>query len=293
MNGEIVGVETADAIPLDGILQEPTGSGSLPVDVMILHHGVGNNFYHHPMFSDLSVHLRAAGCAALCVNSRGHDTVYNVTTRHGLKRLGAAYEVVDDCRHDWDAWIGFAATRGYRRIGLWGHSLGAVKTIYYLAVQPDPRVVCAVASSPPRQSYENYLTQPEKDRTQFSSEYALAKKAIDEGEPSRLVETRYRRQTVFSAQTFADKYGPGSRYDVFKHIPQVTVPLLVTWGGLEPQDSNPGRVGFYELPEAAPGLAKENPHAAFVEIPGADHPYTGKRAELWTEVEGWLQRLGS
>jgi len=219
--------------------------------------------------------------------------VYTVQVGEETRLLGAAYEIVDECRHDWAAWITFGASLGYRKIGLWGHSLGAVKTTYYLAHQPDPRVVCAVASSPPRQAYENYLAQPAAETALYEKEYQAAQQALDEGQPERLIETEYRRRTLFTARTFIDKYGPESRYDVFRLIPRVKTPLFVTWGGLEPLPENTGgHVSFYQWPEEAPRLARENPHVAYVEVPGADHGYTGKTDQLWEAVHAWLDKLG-
>ena len=50
--------------------------GSVPplaVDVVILHHGVGGNFYSPGMFEQYSDALLEQGCAVLRVNNRGHD----------------------------------------------------------------------------------------------------------------------------------------------------------------------------------------------------------------------------
>lgn len=54
------------------------------------------------------------------MNNRGHDTIYGADVKGEIKPQGAAYEIVDDCRYDWDAWIGFAAAQGFSRIGVWG-----------------------------------------------------------------------------------------------------------------------------------------------------------------------------
>lgn len=289
MKGEIVTVETADGVSLDGILARPAdlGTSRLPIDIVIMHHGVGGRFYHHRVFEPLSTHILDHGCTVLCVNSRGHDVVYSAEVRGQPRLLGAAYEIVDDCRYDWEAWISFAAAQGYQRIGLWGHSLGAVKTIYYLAVRADARVVCGIASSPPRQAYENYMAQPDAERALFEKDYAPARQAMEEGDPGRLIQTAYRRSIPFTARTFVDKYGPGSRYDIFQYIPKVTTPLLVTWGGLEPLPSNTSHVSFYQLPEEARRHAQEHRHIRFAEIAGADHGYTGKTDQLWEEARKW------
>src|SRR4051812_42127211 len=116
MNGEIVSVETADGVGLDGILRQPAAGAAndLPVDVMIMHHGIGGKFYHHSVFDSMSSCLIAHGCAALPVNNRGHDTVYSTQVRGQSRLLGGAYEIVDDARYDLDAWITYAASQGYQ-----------------------------------------------------------------------------------------------------------------------------------------------------------------------------------
>src|SRR5207248_6020141 len=65
--------------------------------------------------------LLEQGCAVLRVNNRGHDPMSRVVVGEDVKRLGAAYEGMEDCRYDWEAWVDFAQVAGYQRIGLWGH----------------------------------------------------------------------------------------------------------------------------------------------------------------------------
>src|SRR5579859_3253047 len=140
MTVDLVHVETADGVRLDGALRTPDGGieRQLGLDLVICHHGVGGNFYNPYFFDDLGSLLVDQGCAMLRVNSRGHDLVY----RGPRGKLGAEYELLDDSRRDWRAWLDFGSSAGYQRIAVWGHSLGAVKTIYYQSEERDPRVVC-------------------------------------------------------------------------------------------------------------------------------------------------------
>lgn len=96
-------------------------------------------------FDEYGEALLARGCAVLRVNCRGHDPVCRALVFGEYKKMGAAYEDMEGCLEDWAAWIEFAQAAGYRRIGLWGHSLGATKSIYYMAVRKDPRVRRVVA----------------------------------------------------------------------------------------------------------------------------------------------------
>ena len=117
---DLVQVTTRDGIRLDGTWRQPPlgHAAQLGVDVVILHHGVGGNFYSPGMFEQYSDALLEQGCAVLRVNNRGHDPMSRAALGTEGKRLGAAYERMDECTYDWEAWIDFARAAGYQRIGL-------------------------------------------------------------------------------------------------------------------------------------------------------------------------------
>ena len=75
------------------------------------------------------------------------------STTQGPRRQGAAYEMVDDCRHDIAAWMAWMSRTAGPRVGLLGHSLGAVKCLYAQAAEPIPPAACVIAVSPPRLSH--------------------------------------------------------------------------------------------------------------------------------------------
>jgi alpha-beta hydrolase superfamily lysophospholipase len=287
MNVELVRAVTADGVQLTGALRQPApgAEARLPVDVVIMHHGVGGNFYNEHFQDRMAEALLERGCAVLRVNNRGHDLAYNSPAG----RLGAAFEMVDDCRHDWTAWIDLAEARGYRRIGLWGHSLGAVKTIYFLATRGDARVVRAIASSPPRFSYSAYAAR--SDGALFLADYERARQMIDAGAPYDLLAVDIPTSVVLTARTYVDKYGPDERYDILKHLPAVSIPLLVTIGGEEgARPDSPDRFPFGGLAAQVAALSARVPGLTFELIPGADHFYTGTTDALWAAVERWLAR---
>src|SRR5256885_10306075 len=102
---ELVTTTTSDGVTLAGTLRRPPElhPSTIGVDLMILHHGVGGNFYRSTLFDRLSEHLLNAGCAVLRVNNRGHDLLGNEQQNGQPVRLGAAFESVADCVHDWRA----------------------------------------------------------------------------------------------------------------------------------------------------------------------------------------------
>src|SRR5437762_3154303 len=114
MHVELVRTVTRDGLRLDGALT-PTRSaseGSPPTAALLLH-GVASNFYTSSTLEPLIKKPHDLGIAALSVNTRGHDTVFPASVGNIRRRFGAAYEIVDDCRHDVAAWVQFLKSRGY------------------------------------------------------------------------------------------------------------------------------------------------------------------------------------
>ena len=290
---ELVSTVTGDGVRLDGLLSRgaPIGDSGPSVDLFICHHGVGANFYdprlYGPLLGEL---LLAAGCDVLRVNNRGHDLVYSQpesaseALRRTRGRLGAAFEIVDDCCHDWKAWNDFASAAGYHRIGLWGHSLGAVKTVHFLAAGLDERVCLAIASSPPRFCHEQM--REAAGGAEFMRDYSRAQTLQASGEPDALLSVTVPTSNDFSARTFTNKYGPENRYDFVTRLSKVRTPLLITLGGLE-RDSS-----YHTLAQTGDTLVKQIPGAGFALIPGANHWYSGRTGELWAAARTWIAGIG-
>jgi pimeloyl-ACP methyl ester carboxylesterase len=283
---DLVHVKTRDGIRLDGTWRRPhpEQASQLGVDVVILHHGVAGNFYSPGMFDQYSEALLDRGCAVLRVNNRGHDPISRAVVGEDAKRLGAAYEDMDDCLYDWEAWVDCAQAAGYHRIGLWGHSLGATKSIYYMATQGDPRVTRLVAGSPPRFSYSTYATLEQGKA--FKQTAAEAQQYIDAGRPATLIDTIYPIPLLVTAEVFIQKYGPREIYDILQHIPKVQCPLLIMVGTAEAQTM----MAFQGLPPLLEKMAAAMDHVTFASIPGADHAYTHQRDYVWGVVRQWLEK---
>src|SRR5688572_20406079 len=134
MHVELVRTVTRDGLRLDGALTQAQsvseGSSRSTPTAAILLHGVAANFYTSSTLEPLVPKLQELGIAALAVNTRGHDSVFGASVGQVRRRYGAAYESVDDCRHDIAAWIDFLKSRGHERTLLIGHSLGAIKAVY-------------------------------------------------------------------------------------------------------------------------------------------------------------------
>ncbi len=299
---ELVQVTTADGVRLDGMLQAAdaaTTGPSLPlgIDITVMVHGTGGNFYASTMMDLLAERLRQGGAATLRVNTRGHDGISTAVTRTGGLRQGAAYEVVDDCRRDLAAWLELAHARGYQRIALLGHSLGAVKSIYTLAQNASSNVSATLteslrgvarllALSPPRLSYSYFAASPRAE--DFLAMCHQAEALVAAGREESLIEINFPLPYAVTARGYLDKYGSAERYNVLTHLPAIGCPTLVTYGSLEVQSN----VAFRGMPEAVEALPRPEGGGtrSLALIAGADHFYSGTRSELAARIETWLRK---
>lgn len=288
MIAELVQVTTGDGLRLHGALHQPSETvlaakppSALAVDALLLLHGAGGNFYGSALFAGLIARLTTGGPTVLVVNTRGHDAVSTAGSR---KYYGAAFEVVDDCRYDIAAWLDFLAQRGYQQIGLAGHSLGAVKAIYYLGHEPQSPVRRLVAISPPRLSHARFLAGPEAGA--FSREFAVASEHVRQGRGETIMAVQFPLPYLVSAAGYLDKYGPEERYNLLNFVDRISCPMLFTFGAIELRRGS----AFEGLPEELPALVQDADRLKVAVVSGADHFYSSGLGELAGQIEGWLRR---
>jgi pimeloyl-ACP methyl ester carboxylesterase len=277
---DLVHTTTRDGVRLEGMLQIADAPKAWPIDGVCLVHGTGGNFYGSTLFDALGAHCLSRGCSVLRVNTRGHDGISNAVTSKGGRRLGAAYEVVDDCRHDLVAWIDLLKARVGPRVALMGHSLGAVKTIYALAHERELTLSCAIAISPPRLSYSWFCQSA--DGPKFLETYQNADELVQTGKPAALLDVTLPLPFVITAAGYVEKYGPDERYNFLKVLNGVDMPTLIPFGAIECANN----VAFRDAPSAIAELRRSNVIVAV--IADADHFYTNARPALIHLLDRWL-----
>ena len=280
---ELVQTWTSDGLRLDGAFQTPSspGSASLGIDAFCLVHGTGGNFYGSSLFESVAERFLTLGCAVLRINTRGHDGISIAATAKGGKRLGAAYELVDDCRKDLAAWLDWLRQRCGPRIGLVGHSLGAVKCLYALAHEHQLAAHSVIALSPPRLTYSWFCTSP--DGPEFLQTFAEADRCVQQGRPAALLDVKLPMPYVITAAGFVEKYGPEERYNYLRFLSAVRCPVLLTLGTVEAASN----MAFRGAAEAVAELGQRQVTVAM--IARGDHFYTGVRDELIAKVEVWIR----
>jgi pimeloyl-ACP methyl ester carboxylesterase len=286
---DLVRATTADGVRLDGALHAAADAGPRPweIDAFLLIHGTGASFYGSSLLEFLAMRFQQAGAAALLANTRGHDIVSTASTSAGPRRLGAAYERVSDGLSDIAAWIDLLTAVGHRRIGLVGHSLGAIKGVLAQAERPHPAVACLIAISPARLSHAWFDASRQADL--FRQTLAVAQEHIAAGRGETLMHVEFPLPYIVTAAGYVDKYGPGEQYNVLGHVDRLACPTLFTFGSAEVA----GNVAFAGLPEEIEAQVRPGQLITVTTIAGADHVYSGARAELAARIERWLGNQAS
>ena len=267
---------TADGETLHGLLFRPAG-GAAAEQALLYVHGVANNFYATPLVGFAQA-LAEQGRPGFVFNTRGHD--WAARAGDGSAFMGAAYENFEDCALDLDGAIAHLAERGYRRFVLVGHSLGAVKSVYYQGLRQRPEVAAVIACSPPRTFY----AARQEDGGDFPATMAAAQRLVAEGRGEELLWAAAGGSVgPFTARTYVSKYGPDTQSDVRPCAARVGVPLLTLAGGAEPE---PFMRHVRELTEAA------GPHGTGRVIDGANHSYTGHEPIVLQTISAWLAEHG-
>ncbi len=283
---ELVRVTTNDEMYLDGVLYQPPGgkSSELPVDVFLIVHGTGSNFYAPGLLETFAQQAADAGVPALRINTRGHDAVCSNPGPQGAQRGGAAHESIADCRHDLHAWINELLRRGYRNIALVGHSMGGVKSIYTMSQASHPAVKFVISLSAPRFQHAAYRDHPQGAK--FRDEYAAARNFVDNGTPDRLMSITLPLPMLITAANYLEKYGPEDQFDIVKHLPSVACPVLLLVGS----ESITRSLAFSNQPEVLAELAEQQPHIEFQTVKDANTNYSGQWHVPFERAVEWLSR---
>jgi pimeloyl-ACP methyl ester carboxylesterase len=278
---ELVEIRTSDDVPHSGALAKakPLG-GTRRFDAVLMMHGAAGTFFE-AFYRNFSAALVDRGVATLRANNRGHDVVNRGDGRGRL--LGVALEAIEDCTIDWDAWLGFLAGRGYKRILLFGHSLGAVKSAYYLATTPDERVTGCVLASPPHFNTERMLAS--ERGPEFAAAIAAAKALVAAGKPDEFMPTTFPLKSFSGAQAYLSKYAAGAKFDVLELAAKIPCPVLALTGENELTDSN-----FRDHPAGYAAAHQKKRDLDFVVVPDGDHYYTLAQTFAIDHLLAWIDR---
>ena len=285
MHGELVQTTTSDSVRLHGMLLGNPREAS----AWILVHGVNSNFYSSSLLQTIASFLLERGHCVLMINTRGHD-IASFNTGPVPRRLGSQFELVSSCEHDLNAWHALLIERGAQLVSVLGHSLGAIKSVYWAARTTLP-LENIIAVSPPRLNTEHLLLDPAKGE-QFQKHLGEAREWCDAGKPEHVMKVRFPLPMWICAATYLDKYGSRDKYDYLTFLNAIRSPTLWTFGQLEME------LGTSNFKDAAKNLTSaiasqgsnlDVPHAVST-IPHADHSYNDVRGLLMESISQWLEQ---
>ncbi len=285
MHCELVQTQTPDLARLHGAFFRPQVARCVSLDAAILLHGLAGNFYSSRLLQSLARQLLELGIHVLQANTRGHDGLNWTSIGGRTEANGAAFELVDHCRHDISGWAEFLVQRGCQRIGLVGHSLGAIKAIYSQAHQPHAAVTCIAALSASRLNYDRFTQSPARHK--FNTWIESAEQLAKSGHGRQLMLVDFPFPAFIAAEAYLDKYGPASRYDWTRFVQRTNVPILLTFGERELATN----AAFDGILAEVEQLRTNCRRLEIRVIPDADHFYIGRRQVVSKTVRNWLVDL--
>mgnify|MGYP002630063758 CR=1 FL=1 len=279
MQVELTSTTTSDGIKLHGIFLEPKKRRTdLIIDCMVMIHGSGANFYASPS-NPRAEKFRDMGIPVALFNMRGHDVIAGHSGDH---KVGNAWEMLSETHLDQLAILDWLEARGYKRAGLMGSSLGAVRVVVGQAKNQDSRVAAVISLAPLRFSHEYYSQCDMKDM--HLGYYEEAKRLAAEGKGDTIMECDFPNPGAhFSANVYLDRHC-SEHYNMCASITDtLNVPLFIGTGSTEthPRMLNAGR-DMYEL-------AKNNAAGVkWVHVEGGDHGLQNKDDELMAALLDFL-----
>ncbi|MEC9092981.1 MAG: alpha/beta fold hydrolase [Planctomycetota bacterium] len=282
MKCELITAQTCDSLRLHGALWR-SQTQHPKIDLLIFIHGVGSNFYQSSLVRKIIPPLIDSGISLLSINTRGHDFIFPAGTGHPEPWMGSANEIVHDCTKDIHSWVEKSKRIGFERIGLFGHSLGAIKSIYSQAYQPHAEVAAVIAASPSCLSCSGF--QQSHRAEEFLECLNWANREIDAGNQDQISQVSFPFQLMMSPKTFADKYGVNERYNILRFADKVRTPMLLSFGERELRGNNPA---FTNLDQLLHPVIQDSPATELRVFPDGDHYYSGLQVELAKCILDWI-----
>lgn len=288
MKYEIVWVETPDELTLYGALAGRETDKAVLINI----HGTASNFYDEDFISAIADELQEVDVSLLSTNNRGAYVL------EAYQKSGAAVEHFEDCVVDIDLWIEFALKRGYKKIFLSGHSLGAEKIVYYMNKGKYRHQIAGVILLAPADSYGT--------QSQFLGYYPgllekllrEARKLVRDGNGHYFLTTHWLSHSNALPQT-AESYlnfYSSDQTPLARTLPlhkrqellmyrSIQVPILIAIG-----DNDDHEFTIIPIKKALELMRKENPKTEAHQLANCNHDFEGKEEELAILIREFIAR---
>lgn len=262
---ELLQLQTADGLTLTGVLRQAEPASSKSCLIMV--HGYGGNFYSGIM-ENLPGKLTEQGLATLPFNLRTHD-------------LNPQTSLFEQVREDLGAAVEEASRRGYNPIFLHGHSMGTNVVLYFLAAANRPQVKGAVLTGPPGDPFQWNMRVMGKEAT--TGTLAQAEELASRGKADELMVINLGPlgKALYTPNYLLSLRGPNRLSNPIQNITKITQPLVIIRGTAD-------KLIDPQVPEQLRQAAPHPDKVELIQIPGADHCFTGHEQVLSEHILRWI-----
>lgn len=285
-------VVTSSGIYFRGLLTVPDQD----TQKIIIHvHGMAGSYLDHNLYPEMQKYYSEMGVAFITVENRGTGAISEFETNHGKIKLGAAMENIEDCVEDIQAWVDHVQELGYSEIWLQSHSLGTIKTAYYMS-QVMPKYIAGLIFLSPSEMIG--LVHDREGQVDFDVMYPEAKKLILDGKPEQILSHKLWGEQLLSARTFVNLFADESRAAIFNYVnpelgwevvERISVPVLAITG-----TDDDGILPVIEPSLAMKMLEKElvnSPRVKTIVYDGAEHNFVGFERQIASDVIDFVFNL--
>lgn len=282
-------IYTEDKIELHGLLYKPDNETKTVVAQV---HGMGGNFYQDNFFDALAKILPKNNIAFSPFNNRGNGliTTFKKFNRDiDYIRFGTARERFKDSIIDIKAHLEFLENQGFTNIHLCGHSLGAVKVVYYQAKIRDKHVRSLILLSPP--DLPGLVRDYYKEK--FGEIVTIAEKMKKEDMGDELMPIEVWNEYPITANTFLNLFGDDSEAAIFNFYNQekgfqilskVACPIFTVMG----RKDDVLVIPIEEIMRIIKAKAKSSPRCEYKILGDATHDYRGYEQQIAETVLDWV-----
>jgi pimeloyl-ACP methyl ester carboxylesterase len=275
MDNQLVRVKTSDSIELQGLHFANTPARK---KVVIHLHGIWGNFYGNPFIDYFAQLYPQNGYDFVSANTRDHDD-------------GSINAKFEQCSLDIDAWLNYLSNKGYENVFLQGHSLGAIKAVFYSDRHSGKILQQHVSGLILLSPFDNipfYSGGDNKKR----QEQVQRVTDLAQNDQNAMVPKDIWEMWPLSAQTYLDLVKENGSVDVFPFrrgtldgsvLSRISMRSFVAVGGND--------FAAYPSPEKEMELLSKLPRVDAKLIMGAPHNFAGREPNLLREIISWLKQL--
>ncbi len=281
-------ISTEDGLQLHGVLYQPEEKTGI---ILVHVHGMGDNFYENKFLENIAKTLTDNGIAFFPFNNRGSGNITDFVRIKNDKKdfviYGTTNERFEDSLFDIQAAIDFAKDRGFTKVHLSGHSLGASKVAYYASkTKEDLQSIIFLSPS-------DMLGLVRGDKDQFEKEITIAKKMIQEGNGDKLLPEYVWGEYPIKAGAYINLFGDESETAIFNFfnkdlgfetISKINKPILLIMGRKDD-------AAIIPVEEIMKIMEKETTSSPRIEtriLGDSNHGYHGYAQELADVLKNWI-----